>query len=62
MARIKAANLGRVLRRQPAFCAQIAMTLDAELVPYSGQCLMITAMLSVAGDTVRGEGFTRLMH
>src|SRR4029453_455669 len=62
MPSVKAANLGRELRRLPAFGAQIAMTLDAELISYSGQGLVVTSMFSVAGDTVRGECFTRLMH
>src|SRR5215475_8719989 len=62
MASIKAMNLGCVLRRLPTFGAQIGMTLHAELVPYSGQGLVVTAMLSVTGNTVRGEHFTRLMH
>src|SRR5215510_2061759 len=62
MASVKAANLGRELRRLPAFSAQIGMTLHAELVPYSSQGLVVIAMLSMAGDTVRGECFARLMH
>src|SRR5262245_10423619 len=59
---VKAANLGRELRRLPTFGMQIGMTLHAELVSYSGQGLMIAAVLPVACDTVRGERFTRLMH
>src|SRR5262245_34527040 len=62
MASIKAANLGGVLRRLPAFGTQIGMALDAELISYSGQGLVVTAMLSVTGDTVRGEHFACLMH
>ena len=62
MPSVKAANLGRKLRCLPAFRAQIGMALDAELISYSGQGLVVTAVLPVAGDTVRGEQFARLMH
>src|SRR5215813_844040 len=59
---VKAANLGRELRCLPVFGAQIGMALDAELISYSGQGLVVAAVLPVAGDTVRGEQFARLMH
>jgi len=62
MPSVKAANLGHKLRRLPVFGAQIGMTLDTELVSYSGQGLVVASMLPVAGDTVRGEPFARLMH
>jgi hypothetical protein len=62
MPSVKAANLGRKLRRLPAFGVQIGMTLDAELVSYSGQCLVVASVLPVARGTVRGERFARLMH
>ena len=62
MPSVKAANLGRKLRRLPAFRAQIGMALDTELISYRGQGLVVAAVLPVAGGTVRGEQFARLMH
>src|SRR5712691_1727528 len=62
MTSVKAANLGRKLRRLPVFGTQIGMALDTELISYSGQGLVVASMLPVAGDTVRGEQFARLMH
>ena len=64
MPSIKAANLGRELQRLPGFGVgtQIAMALDAELIPYRCQGLVVASVLPVAGDTIRGELFARLMH
>ena len=62
MSGVKAANLGRELRRPPVFGVQIGMALDAELISYRGQGLVVAAVLPVAGDAVRGERFARLMH
>src|SRR5207249_7618864 len=62
MPSVKATNLGRELRRLPAFGVQIGMALHAELIPDSGQSPVVAAVLPVAGDTVRGERFARLMH
>ena len=62
MPSVKAANVCRKLRRLPVFGAQIGMTLDAELVAYRGQGLVVASMLPVAGDTVRSERFVCLMY
>ena len=62
MPSLKAANMGRKLRRLPTFGAQIGMALDTELISYSRQGLAVASVFPVAGDTVRGELFARLMH
>ena len=59
---VKASNMCRKLRRLPAFGAQVGMALDAELISYSCQGLVVTSVLPVAGDTLRGEQLVRLMH
>ena len=59
---VKAANLLRVLQRLPSFCGQIGMALDAKLIAYSRQGLMVASVLPVTGHTVRGERFSRLMY
>ena len=62
MPSVKAANLGHKLRRLRVFGAQIGMTLDAELISYRGQGLVVASVFPVAGDAVRGKRFARLMH
>ena len=64
MPSVKAANLGRELQRLPGFgmSTQIAVALDAELISYRGQGLVVASVFPVAGDAVTGKRFARLMH